>query len=186
MSKGKASVPQKRTMNLYYKPDRTTKPATVALYVLFVLTVLLGLSKVLVYDLWVEVEDARTALTAAQSRLEGVMAELTDYDEVEERYFRYAATPEEQALVDRMEVLLLLDTAIGPGTALNSVSISGDVVQLRFSGVTLAQTARIVSTLESSPLVAGTTVTTASTTQDEGSLVLATVHIQLQKEVTGQ
>ena len=48
-------VPTKGTMNLYYKPDRTTKPATIALYVLFALTVLLGLSKVLVYDLWVQV-----------------------------------------------------------------------------------------------------------------------------------
>jgi len=69
------------------------------------------------------------------------------------------------------------------GAAMDSISITGDTVQVQFSGVTLAQTARIVSTLESSPLVAGTTVTTASTTQEEGALVLATVHIKLQKEV---
>ena len=169
MSKGKTTVPTKGTMNLYYKPDRTTKPATIALYVLFALTVLLGLSKVLVYDLWIQVA--------------GVMAELSDYDQVEERYFRYAATEEEQALVDRMDVLFLLDSAIGTGTQMNSITITGDEVQVRFSGVTLAQTARIVSTLESSPLVAGTTVTTASTTQEEGALVLATVHVKLQKEV---
>lgn len=147
MSKGKTTVPTKGTMNLYYKPDRTTKPATIALYVLFALTVLLGLSKVLVYDLWVQVEETRAAL------------------------------------VDRMDVLFLLDSAIGTGTQMNSITITGDEVQVRFSGVTLAQTARIVSTLESSPLVAGTTVTTASTTQEEGALVLATVHIKLQKEV---
>lgn len=183
MSKGKNAVPTKGTMNLYYKPDRTTKPATIALYVLFALTVLLGLSKVLVYDLWVEVEETRATLAVAESRLASVMAELSDYDEVEERYFRYAATEEEQALVDRMDVLFLLDSAIGTGTQINSISISGAEVQVRFSGVTLAQTARIVSTLESSPLVAGTTVTTAATTQDEGALVLATVRIQLQKEV---
>ena len=183
MGKKLKGVPTKRTMNLYFKPDRTTKPAPVALYVLFGLVVLLGLSKVLVYDLWVQVEETRAALAVSESRLAGVMAELSDYDQVEERYFRYAATEEEQALVDRMDVLFLLDSAIGTGTQMNSITITGDEVQVRFSGVTLAQTARIVSTLESSPLVAGTTVTTASTTQEEGALVLATVHIKLQKEV---
>ena len=58
MGKKLKGVPTKRTMNLYFKPDRTTRPATVALYVLFVLVVLLGLSKVLVYDLWMEVDGA--------------------------------------------------------------------------------------------------------------------------------
>ena len=53
MSKRKAAYPAKRSMNLFYKPDRTTKPATIALYVLFVLVCLLGLGKFLVYDVWV-------------------------------------------------------------------------------------------------------------------------------------
>ena len=35
MSK-KSAYPTKTSMNLFYKPDRTTKPATVALYTLFV------------------------------------------------------------------------------------------------------------------------------------------------------
>ena len=38
MSRKKDEYPVKQTLNLYYKPDRTTKPATIALYVLFVLT----------------------------------------------------------------------------------------------------------------------------------------------------
>ena len=183
MSKGKTTVPTKGTMNLYYKPDRTTKPATIALYVLFALTVLLGLSKVLVYDLWMEVDGARSALSAVEARLDGVMEELADYPGVKEKYQRYSATDEERELIDRMEVLALLDEAMGSTGQLSSVAASGQVVQVQFKRVTLAQTARIVSTLESSPLVAGTTVTTASTTQEEGALVLATVHIKLQKEV---
>ena len=54
MSRKRASYPTKRTMNLFYKPDRTTKPATIALYILFGLVCILGLSKFLVYDLWME------------------------------------------------------------------------------------------------------------------------------------
>jgi len=59
MSVRKTGYPVKRSMNLYYKPDRTTKPATVALYVLFALVCLLGLGKFLVYDIWVETREAQ-------------------------------------------------------------------------------------------------------------------------------
>ena len=86
MSRRKADYPSKRSMNLYYKPDRTTKPATAALYILFALTCLLGLGKVLVYDLWAETRNAERALAVEQTRLEGVTAELADYSQVRERY----------------------------------------------------------------------------------------------------
>ena len=183
MSKRKAAYPAKRSMNLFYKPDRTTKPATIALYVLFVLVCLLGLGKFLVYDVWVETTEAQRALTAAEEQLEGVLLELTDYS-------RYSATEDERDLIDRMEVLALLDEAVGTTAVMDAVSIGGSTVQLQFSGVTLAQTARIVSALEASPIVAYTMVNTAATTQSEGAPaddsapVQASVLIQLQKEVS--
>ena len=182
MSKRNAAYPAKRSMNLFYKPDRTTKPATIALYVLFVLVCLLGLGKFLVYDLWAETAQARQSLTAAEAQLQGVLLELTDYSEGWERYSRYSATEEERAAIDRMEVLELLDGALGGSAELNTVAIGGDAVQLQFSGVTLAETARIVRALEASPIVAGTRVNTASTTEGSGALVQASVFIQLQKE----
>jgi len=113
------------------------------------------------------------------------MVELTDYNEVRERYSRYSATEEERALIDRMDVLALLDGAVGATAKLDAISINGDTAQIQFSGVTLAQTADIVSALEASPIVAGTVVNTASTTELEAAngLVQANVLIQLQKEV---
>lgn len=160
----KKSLLKKRTMNLYYKVDRTTKPATIALYVLFVLVCLLGLCKILVYDIWMDVSAARNELAAEETRLSGVMQELADYSEVLEKYQRYSATDEEKEIVDRMKVLALLDDAVGSTADMSAVSIGGDTVRIQFSGVTLAQTARIVQKLETSPIVAGTTVSTASTT----------------------
>ena len=180
MNRKKGAYPTKRTMNLFYKPDRTTKPATAALYVLFALTCVLGLGKV--YDLWAETRGAEQTAAGEQTRLEGIMAELADYSEVQERYSLYSATEEERAAIDRMEVLELLDGALGDSAELNTVAIGGDAVQLQFSGVTLAETARIVRSLEASPIVAGTRVNTASTTEGSGALVQASVFIQLQKE----
>lgn len=181
MSRRNGTYPAKRTMNLYYKPDRTTKPATVALYVLFVLAVLLGLSKVLVYDLWQEAEDARQTLETAQSQLDHAMAELAGYEEVEEQYFRYAATGEERALIGRMDILDLVDQAISSTAQVTSITISGSTCHVQFSAITLVQTAQIVAALEASPIVAGTVVHTAATTE-EGSVVQANIQIQLQKE----
>lgn len=183
MAKKLKGAPTKRTMNLYFKPDRTTKPATVALYVLFVLVVLLGLAKVLVYDLWVKVDSARNSLAVVESRLETTMGELSDYDEVKEEYQRYSATDEERELIDRMEVLALLDDAIGSTGELNSVAVNGKAVQVQFRRVTLAQTAEIVRRLEESPIVESTTVNTATTTEEDGDQVSASILIQLQKEV---
>ena len=178
----KSAYPTKTSMNLFYKPDRTTRPATIALYVLFVLTCLLGLSKLLVYDLWMENRQAQQSLAAVRDQLDGVMVQLADYSEVRERYSRYSATEEERALVDRIEVLKLLDAAVDGSARLDSVSISGDTAQVQFSGVTLAESAQIVRMLESSPIVSGTVVNTASTTENAGALVQTSVLIYLQKE----
>lgn len=185
----KVSYPRKQSMNLYYKPDRTTKPATIALYVLFALVCLLGLCKVLIYDLWEETRQAQRALAAAEEEFNDAMLELRNYDEVKEQYNRYSATEEEDALIDRMEVLALLDEAVGTAATMHTISISSDTVQLQFSGVTLAQTAQIVRELEASPIVKETMVNTASTTQEEiipdynSGLVRTNVLIYLQKEV---
>ena len=193
----KAVYPTKTSMNLFYKPDRTTKPSTIALYVLFVVVIMLGLAKWLVYDVWMEKVEAEQALAAAQDEFNSVMFQLTDYNEVQQRYFRYSATDEERALVDRMEVLAMLEAAVG-NAEMGNISISGDTVTTQLSNVTLAQVADIVSLLETSPMVAETVVHTAATagdsqtgtnwwgetytTDDSRDLVQANITIQLQKE----
>ena len=179
--KRKAVYPTKTSMNLFYKPDRTTKPSTIALYVLFAVVVMLGLAKWLVYDVWIEKYQAEQALAAAQSEFDGILLQLADYNEVRERYFRYSATDEEQTLVDRMKVLAMLETAAGDA-ALDSIEINGSQVRIEISNVTLAQTADIVNRLEKSPMVAGTVVSTAATTGNDGDLVQTNITIQLQKE----
>lgn len=192
MRRQKAVYPDKRSMNLLYKADRTTKPTTVALYAIFALVCVLGLAKFMVYDLWAETRQAQQALAAEEELRNRVMQELADYNEVRERYSRYSATDEERALIDRMEVLTLLDRAVGTAASMDTVSISGDEVQVQFSGATLAQTAQIVRNLEASPIVASTTVNTASTTQTEGTPadasapIKASVLIQLTKEVSAE
>ena len=77
----------------------------------------------------------------------------------------------------------MLEEAVGGIARLDSVSISGDAAQVQFSGANLAETAQIVRVLESSPIVAGTVVNTASTMETAGAQVQTSIMIQLQKEV---
>lgn len=186
MRKKDAAYPQKRKMNLYYKPDKTTKPATVALYVLFVCVVLLGLGKFMIYDIYSEVREERATVAALQERLNAAMVQLMDYDEVRERYNIYSATEEEAAQIDRMEILALLDGAFGSEARLNMVTINGDSVIVQFYGADLARTAEIVQRLEQSPLVAGTTVNTAYTTEEGRNVVSTGILIELQKEAEAE
>lgn len=176
--KRKAVYPTKTSMNLFYKVDRSAKPATVALYILFALVCLLGLSKLLVYDVWVERREAEQGLAAARDELYAATAALQDYDEVRQNYLRYTPTDEERSLVDRMEVLAMLDSALA-GTEWNTISIDGSQVSLQLSNVTLAETAEIVKRLEESPLVASTEVGTASSATGEAQ---AGIVVQLQTE----
>lgn len=184
MGKKGKQMPVKRTMNLYFKADRTTKPATIALYVIFISVVMLGLLKILVYDLWMQVEDARTALSVAQGHLAAAMAELSDYADVKQQYQRYAATDEERAQIGRMEIVDLLDREVGSLAQMREYAVNGMQVQIRIDKVTLAQTAEIVRRLEASPIVGRTTVNTAATTDggQEAEMVSANILIELQKE----
>lgn len=174
----KAAYPEKKTMNLYYKPDRTTKSATAALYILFLCVVLLALAKFLVLDMLLELGEKKDQLAESQSQLAAYEEQLQDYDKVLLEYERYAATPEE-AVTDRMKLLALIDSAVRSTAKVDSISISGEEMLLQFSGVTLGQTARIVQALEASPLVASTQVNTAATTEGGRDTVRASVFIQL-------
>ena len=164
MAKKKTAYPTKRSMNLYFKVDRTTVPATAALYVLFAAAVLLGLGKIMIYDFVSQEKQLESQLLELEQRAAQQMQQLTSYDQVLEDYIRSIPTQQEQAQADVMELLDLIDTTIRPTAQVSQVSISGNEVVISFSGVTLAQAADLVVRLEESPLVDNIQVDTASST----------------------
>lgn len=60
----------------------------------------------------------------------------------------------------------MLDEIVRPYADLETVSIADGLVSLRFSGVTLRETAEIVRELDRSPIVSRTTVSTAATVEN--------------------
>lgn len=165
MAGKKAVYPSKHTMNLYFKVDRTTAPATAALYVLFAVAVLLGLGKFMIYDFVMQEKQLESQLLALEQRTVQQMQQLQDYDQVLEDYIRSIPTQQEQDQPDVMALLALIDTTIRPSAQISQVTIADHQVVISFSGVTLAQAADLVVQLEQSPLVANAQVDTASSTE---------------------
>lgn len=187
----KKVMPTKRTMNLYYKPDMTTVPATVSLYVLLAVVLLLALLKVGVYDILWGLSMNRNQLAQLQEQQAQYAAGLDGYDEVRHTYLLYSTTEEEKNQTDRMAVLDLLDEVVRPRARIEAINIRQGQVSLRFSGATLSETAEIISRLGQSPLVGSTTVETARTVgsqehdlpaETQGYPVTANVLITLAKE----
>lgn len=181
---GKKTVyPTKRSMNLYFKVDRTTAPATAALYVLFALAVLLALGKIMIYDFMMQEKQQENQLLSLEQRTVQQMQQLENYNQVLEDYIRSVPTQQEQDQPDVMELLSLIDTTIRPAARVSQVDIADNQVVISFSGVTLAQAADLVVRLEQSPLVADTQVDTASST-DGNQQVEVHVYFQVAQEET--
>ena len=178
--KKRRTYPTKTTMNLYFRENRGTKPATILLYVLFVLVLLLAAGKFLVLDRVLAVDALEDEAVRMESQTASVMARLGEYPAVLEEYTRLAPTERERALTDRMDVLDLIDEVIRPAAHISQVTIQDQQVLVEFSGVTLVETADIVSRLEASPLVARTTVDTAASEEDR-----ATVDVDMLIELSG-
>lgn len=160
--KKRHTYPAKTAMNLYFKEDRTTKPATVILYVLLVAVLLAAAGKFLVFDRLQESARLEAEAVRLESQAAQVMGQLEEYAAVEEAYTRLAPTQGELDSPDPMAVLELIDQVIRPAADIAQVTVRDRQVLVRFSGVDLVETAELVSQLEQSPLVAGTTVDTAA------------------------
>lgn len=174
--KGKQEVyPTKRTMNLYFRQDRTSAPATAALYILFALVVLLVLGKVAIYDPWAETTALEEQAAALEAQNAAQIEQLKDYNQVLQDYLRVLPTQQEEALVDRMEILNLIDRVVRPAAQITKLSIEEDKVLLTFSGVTLSRAAELVTQLEQADFVASTSVDTATSGQEEGNQATVTV-----------
>lgn len=185
VGKKKAILPTKRSMNLYFKVDRTTAPATIALYTLFTLVVLLGAAKLAIYDPWTQEQQLKQQALALEQRSVSQMQELKNYDQVLENYIRSTPTQEELSQADTMEVLDLIDRTIRPAATVSQVTIEDNQVLVSFSGVTLSRAAELVTQLEQSPLVTNPHVDTAATTEDNQDAVEIHIYFELSQEERG-
>lgn len=171
IGKKKEVYPSKKSLNLYYQEDVSTRLSTIALDILFVVVVVLGLAKFLVLDVLAERNEAVAKLDAVQSQVELQMKEIADYDEVSGEYVRYSykILVDEQGLNDRLEVLDMLEKTVYKNSGITNVSIVGNVVSLNFSGLDLNETAQLIQEIQSYEMVSSVQVNNQTGNTSDGT-----------------
>ena len=162
--KKKEKYPSKRVINLYYKEDKTTRPSTIALYLLFILVVCLAVAKLAVYDKLTELEDVSQTLEKNQAYLANQMEYLKDYGEVSSKYSRYSYSylTAEEKICDRMDILSMLEETVFVQSTIETVAVSDNVISLNLKGMYLEDAARLAKEVEQYDIVARVEVNAAS------------------------
>lgn len=163
-AKKKDTYPSKKTINLYYKDEKSNGISTFTLYLIFIIVILVALSKMFVFDLLGEMNTAKQTYEQYQSTLNSYMSALEKYDDVNAEYnrFSYSYLSDQEKIQDRMEVLAMLETTIFAKSSVQSVSISGNMISVSLTDIELNETASLAKMLEDHELVDYVTVNTAS------------------------
>lgn len=163
-AKKKDNYPTKTTINLYYKEDKSAGISTFTLYVIFIIVVLMALSKMFVFDVISDLNKAETQYNQYQATLENYMSSLADYEEINDEYSRYSYSylSDQEKIQDRMDVLAMLEATIFANSNVQSVSISDDIISANLTDIDLEETALLAKSIESYDIVDNVAVNTAS------------------------
>lgn len=162
--KKKDKYPSKTTINLYYQDEKSAGISTFTLYLIFIIVILMALSKMFVFDLVGELNDAKQAYEQNQSILTSYESALEKYDDVNAEYnrFSYSYLSDQEKIQDRMDVLAMLESTVFAKSSVQSVSISGNLISVKLTDIELDETAALAKLLEDNEIVESVTVNTAS------------------------
>ncbi|HCO62286.1 MAG TPA: hypothetical protein DIT49_02320 [Clostridiales bacterium] len=128
------------------------------------------------------VADRLDRLAAAEAEVQGIWnqsaaldSRMADYDQVEEEYNRYTYMDYDRTIIDRLDILDLVERQMLPVCTVQGMSISGSVMTLRLSGLTLEATAALSARLEEEKIVSSVTVSTSSYVSSTGSGEVITI-----------
>ena len=182
---GKKMVTQaKVTMNFArHKSDFNFGKVAVVALVIIVATLLF--TKFAILDPLDQKTQALNELSSKQTQMDILSAKLAGWDELQALYGRYSygwMTEDETNLVERMDILRLMEKKILPKARIEDFSISQNVLTVNLEGITLEQTSSLVTLLEQDPLVQSATVYKAS--NDDEAIKEVNLVVILAKEVS--
>ena len=182
---GKKMVTQaKVTMNFArHKSDFNLGKVAVVALVIVVATLLF--TKFAILDPLDQKTQALNELSSKQTQMDILSAKLAGWDELQALYGRYSygwMTEDETNLVERMDILRLMEKKILPKARIEDFSISQNVLTVNLEGITLEQTSSLVTLLEQDPMVQSATVYKAS--NDDDAIKEVNLVVILAKEVS--
>ena len=173
LKRGKTpTYPTKTSINLV-DTEKTRGNLMVQLALFVIALVLIGIfAKFAVVDPLASSMESGNEVSAAQARLDALIAENADYEELNAQYDRYVVpglSEQEQNLVDRDTVLDLLQQKVMNVGYLDSLRVVSNTVTATCLGVDLSRVSSLVESLESDERVAHVTVSTAQGENDSGT-----------------
>lgn len=182
-TKGKAvAVPSKTTLNLAIREKNPLSPVKVIPSVAILLIAAFLFSKFAVADRLVKVSQAQGQLARLEAQEQALIDAVADYDAVAGLYARYSVgwmTDEEKTLLLRSEILDLIQEELMPNSRIGNFSISGNILSVQMSGITLNGTSQLVQRLYQLPSVTNVSVYTAATKEDTGDQVSVSMVITM-------
>lgn len=160
----KNRYPTKQTINLAYREWVFSRPKTIV-PVLIILVLIGVFSKFAVFDLITKVRQEQEILVATEVELKQLQADNANSEILIKEYKQYSYSsfsPEEKMLVDRMEVLVLIEQHLMTMAQVSSISIMENTVTLNFSNLTLQEASDLIIDLNSCPIVQDVFVYTAA------------------------
>ena len=179
LKRGKApAYPTKTSINLV-DTEQARGNLVVQLALFAIALVLIGIfAKFAVVDPLASSMESGNEVSAAQARLDALIAENADYEELNAQYDRYVVpglSEQEQNLVDRDVVVNLLQQKVMGVGHLSSLRMEKNTATVTCLGADLNEVSALVESLESDQRVAHVTVSTAQGEND--SSTSATIQI---------
>ena len=177
VKKAAVAVPSKRTMNfVHHKSSFNTKKMLPVLLV--VVIVLAVFAKFGILDPMAKKAAAYNELASKQAQLEVINAKLAGYDELATEYGRYSygwMNETEVNMVNRMDVLKLVESEIAKRAKIDNLAINNNVLTLNIHGITLEQASTMVRSLEETDLVESAAVYNAVAESAEEASIAMTI-----------
>lgn len=160
------SYPVKTTLNLGAKPKSINSPSRAIPIFIAMMGLIVLFGKFCVADRLSFADQAESAATQAEAALASLKEQTATYEALRAEYDR-RVFPEligdEAYSTDVMDILELIESRLMREARVHAFSVQEPVITLQLSGVTLNDTAALVKSLESSPLVNSVMVYTAGT-----------------------
>ena len=119
-------------------------------------------------------------LASKQERLAAINTRLVDYEELASQYGRYSygwMSEAEISLVNRLDVLNLVEQEITPYATLENFAVNNNVLTLNIHGITLENASAMVNRLEQSPFVINATIYSANAADGQEASIFLSINL---------
>jgi len=178
MNNRKKRYPVKTSVNLLYRKKSNISPVQMLLAAVVFVVILAVFSKFAVIDRLAVAAKAQQEAKEIERALADVQQSNSNYEEVLQEYQHYYFSAADnvnggpEAFVDCLDVFELLESELLHKAGVQSVNLTGDVLTLNLTEITLEDASVIAGSLEKNELVSDVRVSAANRQQaSEGTTV---------------